>query len=556
MIVIFISWLILLGCFMITGSATDAFLKIHTTNPVFKIMIGMMAQTVLLTICAFFVPIGLGLFAGNMLLTIFLALIFRKKITNEFLALSTSFRTFSIYAKAIFGIILLSALFKCAQSPFILDNESYYVQTIKWLNEYGFVKGLANLNVAFGQTSAWHVLQAGFNFSFLTERINDLNGFLIVICSFFFIDEWNKKSASGNINWLGLIVTFNVLLFQFINAPSPDFPLIIISQLLFYIFLKRGKTASDLKMMALLTLFLIFIKITIAPIAVLVLYELYKQKKGFQFFMITGFLFGFLWLLKNIILFGYPLFPLPFLRIDADWTIPNALLQNLNNMIKNHEFMTIKGYKSFSIVDKFLIWIRFGGINSIFNKGILMLFLLVLFTKQMQTSMQFRILYFALLLHFIIVFLVSPQFRFFLPEFIFLSVILIADIFNRIKIAPKFVNLFLVSSVILPLVISLLIDFKTLTSNKLNQKEAAIKPSQLYLPELNSRYGNIDFETFTEGNLKFYSPKQNFFFYGTANGPLPSTNIKIIQRFKKRYHIIPQLRTGELKDGFYSKKIE
>ena len=161
-----------------------------------------------------------------------------------------------------------------------------------------------------------------------------------------------------------------------------------------------------------------------------------------------------------------------------------------------------------------------------------------------------------MLLHFIIVFLVSPQFRFFMPEFIFLSVILLADIFNRIKIEPKFVNLLLLASVILPLLISFFGDFKALTSNKFNQEETSVKPSQLYLPELNSRYGNISFETFTESNLKYNSPKDNFFFYGTANGPLPCTNVRIIKRFKRNYHIIPQMRTGNLNDGFYSKKTE
>ena len=47
-------------------------------------------------------------------------------------------------------LLLFSSLLLLAQSatsPFIIDNETYYIQTIKWLNEYGFVSGLANLHL-------------------------------------------------------------------------------------------------------------------------------------------------------------------------------------------------------------------------------------------------------------------------------------------------------------------------------------------------------------------------------------------------------------------------
>src|SRR6187402_1797925 len=108
MALIFLSWLILLGCFMTTGVAADALLKINTVNPVFKILTGMMAQTVVLTVSAFFMPIGFGLFTGNMLFTIFLAFIFRKELTREFQVLSWGFRAFSVPAKAILLIIILS----------------------------------------------------------------------------------------------------------------------------------------------------------------------------------------------------------------------------------------------------------------------------------------------------------------------------------------------------------------------------------------------------------------------------------------------------------------
>jgi hypothetical protein len=57
-------------------------------------------------------------------------------------------------------------LFTGTYYPYILDHFGYYVPTIKWLTEYGFIKGISNLDLTLGQMSVWHIFQAGFsNFS-------------------------------------------------------------------------------------------------------------------------------------------------------------------------------------------------------------------------------------------------------------------------------------------------------------------------------------------------------------------------------------------------------
>ena len=190
------------------------------------------------------------------------------------------FRQFSIVSKLTFFVILISSAFKCAQVPFILDNESYYIQTIKWLNEYGFVKGLANLNIAFGQTSGWHILQSGFNFSFISNRFNDLNGFILIICAFCYLNIFSYEYRKSKIyHWSIFILVFNVLTFQFINSPSPDLPIFLIGQLIFIYFLKNEITTNEIKIVIFIFLSLCFVKITIAPIGLLIFYLVYQ----FQF---------------------------------------------------------------------------------------------------------------------------------------------------------------------------------------------------------------------------------------------------------------------------------
>ena len=557
MIVILFSWLILFYFVITFGVATEYLLKIKAENTIITVILGMITETFLLTCAAFFTSIGLELFLFNLFLTTFLALCFRKKIASNLSTVFNEFNNLATYLKVVFAIILLSSLLKCAQLPYILDNESYYIQTIKWLNQYGFVKGLANLNIAFGQTSAWHILQAGFNFSFITNSINDINGFILVVSSFYFItkfDSYFKQKKQPH--WIGFILLFNALSFQFINSPSPDLPVFIIAQIVFYLFLKENKTLDTVKTISLLLIFMFFIKITMAPIALLLLFLFYKEKKGIVFFSIVSFLFSILWIAKNLILTGYPFYPLSYFPIDCDWIIPEKLLNFFNNYIHNHEFLDISNYRNLTLFEKFFIWIQFEGINRIFNIGILILFTLTAFTTTVKTKVEYQFLYLVLLIHFIIIFIISPQFRFFLAEFIFLSCLLIADFLNRHKYSFKWIQIGLFSAAILPIFLLYFINLKVLTDNKLNQNSDSIRWSQIYLPEKNTRFNKMIYDTIHKGNLNYFSPRIDFYIYASSDGSLPCVNKKQIECFENYLKIYPQMRTKNLKDGFYSKSIE
>src|SRR3569833_154457 len=62
------------------------------------------------------------------------------------------------------------------------DDGLYYSTTIRWLQEYGTVKGIANINPRVGFNSSWHILQAAFGFQYLHIGLfNDLNGLLLLL---------------------------------------------------------------------------------------------------------------------------------------------------------------------------------------------------------------------------------------------------------------------------------------------------------------------------------------------------------------------------------------
>jgi hypothetical protein len=260
-------------------------------------------------------------------------------------------------------------------------------------------------------------------------------------------------------------------------------------------------------------------------------------------------------ILKNSIITGYPFYPFDVFPLKADWKIPQELLEFVSYITQKAGYFKNGFAHNASLFVKLNSWFHLGGINRIFNLGIIVLFAFGLFIKKIQVETKYKTLYVILVIHFIILLLNSPQFRFFLPEFVFLSVLILSSISAYFKISIKFIRNALLISIILPMILMEFIDYKNFTENKLHQQTGKYNWHQILIPEKNSKYADIKFEKIKDGNLDYNSPKENFFFYGTANGELPCVNKVQIDYFKKKYHIKPQLRSSHLGDGFYSKNI-
>jgi len=554
MILIALSWIILLLFFIPAGIAVKSLLKLKSSGNYIPLFLGMFIQCLGLSICSFFFSIGLEVFIANFLISIGLTFWKSTEIKESIQEILFDLRALSTISKFSLVSIFIFSLFKCSQFPFIVDNESYYIQTIKWINEYGFVKGLGNLHIYFGQTSPFHVLQAGFNFNFLTERSNDINGLILNLSSLYFITEFEKRNKiNGEIHWIGFILVFNILFFQFISSPSPDLLLFILSQVLFYYFMDKEDTLENSKIATLLFLNLLFIKITIAPLILIIFYQIYNNKKRIYFFLGSSSVIITVLCLKNAIVTGYPFYPLAILPINKDWTIPQKLLEFAIHITENSGYFKTATIKNPSLFDQLNSWIHLGGINRIFNFGILLLFAVGLFVKGFKNQTKYIFLYSVLALNFLILLFTSPQYRYFLPEFVFLFVVVFSSIFSYFKINIKAILYFFLIVITVPLVFTEIIGYPNLTKNKLHQQKEINSWTQIVLPKKNSKYAEIEFEKIKEGNLEYNSPIENFFFYGTANGELPCVNKVQIDYLKKKYHFTPQLRTPYLGDGFYSK---
>lgn len=503
MITILISWLLIFYMISVTGITVKNILKL-ADKIAFIPLYGIVFQTLFIGIAAFFYKIGIAFFIVNSLLTLLLSFIFWSGVKSFF---TTFFKSLNTKHKTFLGIVILLTAFKSAQVPTIFDNESYYIQTIKWLNEYGYVKGIANVHPFLAQCSFWHVFQSGFNFSFIAFLFNDVNGLLVLIGVYYFLNEFAKNS---NV-YLVINSLLLVFYFQFIDAPSPDLPILVFCCILFYEFIFKTLDAKKSKTLLLFILFICFIKLTVAPLLLVTFFLLKKQPSNSVFFISTSLVLGTVWILKNSIITGFPLFPLNNIDLNLDWKMASNLFEMVTQGTIDAGYAENLVYtKNLNIIEKLNLWIHLGGLNAVFNLGMIFLFILIPFSSFFK-KFKFRVLYFILWIHFLFLLITSPQYRFFLPISILFLGIILYDIVSKIKFFKNTIAILSVSFI--ALIVSVLVDLKSLDINNIHFQ-------QILLPESNSKYKNVELDKISTSNFEYYNaPFPSLF--ETSNGALP-----------------------------------
>jgi hypothetical protein len=243
------------------------------------------------------------------------------------------------------------------------DDGLYYSTTIRWLQEYGTVKGLASINARIGFNSSWHILQANFGFRFLDVGLfNDLNGLIYLLMLLYSIGGINDL-LKGDSQWRTALRAFimlpviafhfgatsDLLLFNinFISSPTSDIPACLLTWLIFLLFLTRTNQRKDGGTMPLTDILVVLysawactIKFSVVPIFLLSACLVYRLAVARQFRQITGLVLGCMliatpWVVRNILISGYLLFPFSAIDIfHVQWKLPISVVRRQENAIK------------------------------------------------------------------------------------------------------------------------------------------------------------------------------------------------------------------------------
>lgn len=490
--------------------------------------------------------ISAKLFSGTVLLSLVwtvAAFFFPINIYIELISVATGISTFFYFkqnlrlidfikenSKAFFPILLVIIFFG-AFYPFILDHFGYYIPTIKWISEVGLVKGISNLDLLLGQSSVWHIFQAGFsNFSDPFLRINSV----ILIIYLIYILE--KKS------WIHL--GFLPILFLFSQSPSPDLPLIVFSLMILNEILKGNKNIS---LLFAFSVFVFIIKPTVIWLPVFtLLYALLILKSNLKF-LIGGSLIFILFLIKNIWTFGFPVFPVQFLDSGLNWTTNKELLKISSEIAIEKTFdmqYTAAEIKNFSTSDYLINWFSIEGIKSKIHIAFaltLIVFSVFTFIKKKKII---TILLISVLIKSLIVLLFSAQYRFLIDVFFVVVFVVFFEMISRKTSLLIFISASIVCGTFLAFPKFIQPHFPSFRLGNYMmgfEKTQFIKPSYFKLEK---------YQSYDLGNLKLNVVEGYPFSFDI---PIPAVSPGYIQEYIDA-GIVPQKIGSDLKDGFIWRK--
>lgn len=555
MLLLLICWCYLGFTFLNLGFAFQKITKFKSDDHILTLIFGMFLTTFLASIWAIYGRIHFEFQLFLIALQGLIVLKFKKELFPIYHSLWQQIKSLPKAIKIFLATIASLILIQAVSNATLIDNETYYIQTIKWLNEFGFVKGLANLHPFFAQTSGWHILQSVFSYSYLPFSNNDLNGFCLLLGNLFAAFRLHDYFKNGHrINlWFGLLPLANVFLFSFSNVPSPDLPVALLSMVLFYYFIKsEDEEAMTFNVLFLLTIFIIYIKITALPLVLLPLlfFAIHLKKMDIKINrnLLIGLLIFILFAIKNTILTGLPLFPsLLFQKIVAvDYALPMSLYDFSFETSKCYSFfISSKAYAESNGFQIFLAWLN----HSFINIFILILLLVIpYFIKRFFDSKAVWTLYGVMVFQFVFIWFTSPQFRFMIPFAMLFCLLLISLILST----EKKIYMSFFASIFLILFLMMVSPRLGQHHTKMTFSNDSFSVRKLLYPNQNSNL-KTTFEAKTMGNLQYFSPDPTVYIWATGDGALPCVNAKQIQYFKKRLGIFPQCRTENIKDGFYSK---
>ena len=444
MVLILLSWLYILFTSVSLGISFSKLFRITSCEIVITSILGLFSVAIAASTWAFFGPINISFHVFLFLLSLLLTLKNKIHFVTIFQKVQEHFLTFPFSIKI---ILLLNSLLILAQSatfPFIIDNETYYIQTIKWLNEYGFVPGLANLHLFFGQTSGWHIVQSVYSFSFVFDSFNDLNGFCLLIGNYWAFQKLHSYFETKNrLDLLyGLLPLTYIFMFQFVSSPSPDLPVYIFSFILFSLYL--DSTFENLKytfiQVTLIALCVVYIKITAIVVVLIPMVLLFKNytilKKHLVKITVVSVVVFSLLIAKNILLTGYPLFPLTVLPFPGlDYSVPNEIMTYFFSKSMLHSFyMPFGSFEDYSFLDILKQYFLHSGIDSVF--AIITVVLLVIspfvLTKYSSKN-KLWVIYFSFILLLINLIFSSPQYRFYIYYTIFFCLLFLSFLITKRK---------------------------------------------------------------------------------------------------------------------------
>lgn len=308
--------------------------KYHIVEWEMKIILGIVVLTVYAQGFSLFAPVGKWANVVLCIMAVILAFLCRKELYLMIHNVLSEKRNSRVYLNVILvGVIILVFSILSCQRAIHADTDGYHAQSIRWIEEYGVVKGLGNLYHRFAYNSAFLCLQALFSWKFLVgQSMHVMNGFLCCIMFLYGVQGLLKRNKSLLGNMFRILLLLFIVAHQSISvmsSPNTDtFALLLVVFVLSkWCDLLEQKEISPIPyaLLSVLAFFAISVKLSTALLvffSVKPLCSLIKERKWrmIVFFMVLVAFVLFPFLCRNLLISGYLIYPYKFSDLfDVCW---------------------------------------------------------------------------------------------------------------------------------------------------------------------------------------------------------------------------------------------
>lgn len=336
MLVIAFNWMYILFTIFCMGFAFSVFvenvLHYHIRQLDSILMAGLLMATVYAQIFSLFYRVNIEANVCLFLTCVVCAVVFRKRMV---LIIKKAYEGCSLPKKIMIAVLFIVWCYFTSRGYWVLDSSLYHAQSIRWIEEYGVVKGLGNLNGRFAYNSSIFAVSALYSMVFLGgESLHTVNGLIAFILSLETLNLGKcfrrKKMLLSDYARVAVLYYFS-LVWDEVIAPSSDYAVMFV---IFFIVIKwlvlleDSETKNNMapySLLCVLSVYALTLKLSAGLILILVIkpaYGLLREKrwKEILLYLAMGLLTAVPWMARTVVISGWLFYPFSALDLfDVDW---------------------------------------------------------------------------------------------------------------------------------------------------------------------------------------------------------------------------------------------
>lgn len=337
MVVVILSWIYYFFLCAAIGMGVEKLLaKILKRRWKFQLIDYLIAGIVGITIYAAFTSIVYKVGAVVHLILLVLAIVCgygcRKEIQN---LLSKQKKLIFSWEGFFYICFIILIAFFTSRGQFHTDTNIYHAQNIRLYEEYGIIKGMANLQLHYGYNSLYLAFAAVMSLAWLLPwSLHTTTGFIeVILCVYALHHLKDFRTHKKHLEDAGCIA---ILFYALVNvtgsmSPATDYPTMFLSIYMITVWLRAIEEKAHYSVYALLSVFAVFLgtmKLSAIAMAIVVIYPAYfliveKKWKEISTYFGMGFLVLAPYLIRNVILSGWLIYPFEAIDLfDVAWKVP------------------------------------------------------------------------------------------------------------------------------------------------------------------------------------------------------------------------------------------